>query len=194
MPVPVEIEETEIEGVLLIKTPIYGDHRGYFQECYARDSWADKGFRETFVQDNLSKSCKGTLRGMHYQLSSHGQGKLVRALEGSIYDVVIDLRRGSPTFGNWFGCELSAENGHALWVPIGFAHGFIALQDDTLVLYKVTTPWAPQAERSLNYKDPRVNIQWPIEPTAVSPKDEAAPFLDAAEYDFTWAPPIRKDI
>jgi dTDP-4-dehydrorhamnose 3,5-epimerase len=150
--------------------------------------FAAAGLRETFVQDNLSASRKGTLRGLHYQLASGGcgMGKLVRAVRGSIFDVAVDLRRGSPSFGKWVGQTLSAENGLALWVPIGFAHGFLSLEDDAVVLYTCTSTHAPEAERSLRYSDPDVGIRWPFPPTLMSPKDEAAPLLDAAEFDFTY--------
>jgi len=114
MPMPVEISTTEIEGVLVIKTGIFRDERGFFSETYSKNVWAEAGFNEDFVQDNLSKSAKGTLRGMHYQLAAHGMGKLVRAVTGAVFDVAVDLRRGSPTFGKWVGRELSAENGLSL--------------------------------------------------------------------------------
>lgn len=186
MPMPVEFESTEIDGVLVVKTGLFSDHRGFFSETYSRDVWAEKGFKETFVQDNLSKSAKGTLRGMHYQLAAHGMGKLVRVVQGAIFDVAVDLRRGSPTFGRWVGRELTGENHRALWVPVGFAHGFVALEEDTTVWYKCTGHHAPQSERSLNYNDAQVGIQWPVEPTVISTKDAAAPGLDAAEYDFEY--------
>lgn len=184
MSMPVEFRETEIPEVLEIETRQFGDERGFFTEAYSLPVWKEAGFDEVFVQDNLSQSRKGTLRGMHYQLAAHGMGKLVRAVTGSIFDVAVDLRKGSATFGKWAGRTLSAENGLSMWVPVGFAHGFIALEDDSLVLYKCTGSYAPQAERSLRYDDPTVSIDWPLEPTCVSPKDAEAPLLADAEYDF----------
>lgn len=186
VPVPVEFEPTELEGILLVKGRIFTDSRGYFTEVFSQEAWEQAGFRETFVQDNLSRSSKGTLRGMHYQLSSHGMGKLVRVVKGAVFDVAVDLRRGSPTFGRWFGCELNDRAGVSLYIPVGFAHGFLALEDDTLVLYKCTAAYAPQAERSLHYNDPQVAIRWPFQPTTVSRKDAAAPPLESAEYDFVY--------
>lgn len=186
MPMPVEITQTEIPDVLVVKTGIFSDHRGFFSESYSRNMWAKEGFNETFVQDNLSRSSKGVLRGMHYQLSAHGMGKLIRVVTGAVFDAAVDLRKGSPTFGKWVGRELSGANGLSLWVPAGFAHGFVALEDDTHVWYKCTGHHAPEAERALNYKDPDVGIAWPIEPSVISEKDAAAPMLAGAEYDFDY--------
>ena len=186
MPMSVEFSETEINGVLVVKSGIFHDERGFFTETHSQKMWSEGGFDEVFVQDNLSRSAKGTLRGMHYQLSTAGMGKLVRVVTGSIFDVAVDLRKGSPTFGKSVGRELSGENGLALWVPVGFAHGFVALEEDTYVWYKCTGVHAPDAERALNYKDPDVSIEWPIEPSIVSKKDAVAPALGEAEYDFVY--------
>jgi dTDP-4-dehydrorhamnose 3,5-epimerase len=144
------------------------------------------GLDVTFVQDNLSESKKGTLRGLHYQLEPKGMGKLVRVIRGAVFDVAVDIRRGSPWFGKWVGMTLTAENRLALWVPVGFAHGFLSLEDGTLVTYKCTTTHAPDAERAVNYADPAIGIAWPDEPTLVAPKDVAAPLLAAAEYNFEY--------
>jgi len=182
----VELTKTEIEDVLEVKTGQFDDDRGFFTETYSLPVWTNAGFEGTFVQDNLSKSSKGTLRGLHYQLSTHGMGKLVRVVSGAVFDVAVDLRRGSPSFGKWVGRTLSAENGIALWVPVGFAHGFVALEDDTLVWYKCTGSHAPEAERAVRYSDPNIGVEWPIEPTVVSQKDEDAPLLADAEYDFVY--------
>jgi dTDP-4-dehydrorhamnose 3,5-epimerase len=184
MPMPVHIESTEIEGVLIVKTGIFHDERGFFSESWSHGMWKDAGFEETFVQDNLSESAKGTLRGMHYQILPEGMGKLVRCVRGSIYDVAVDLRKGSPTFGQYVGRELSGENGLSLWVPVGFAHGFVALEDHAMVHYKCTGMHSPDCERSLSYKCPKVGIEWPLEPSIISGKDEDAPGLDEAEYNF----------
>ena len=186
MPMSVKFVETEIPDVLVAETGISRDRRGFFTETYSEKVWEEAGFKETFVQDNLSMSAKGVLRGMHYQVNPHGMGKLVRAVAGSVFDVAVDLRRGSPTFAKWVGRTLSGENGLALWVPVGFAHGFVALEDDTLVSYKCTCMHTPEAERSLSYKDPEVGIKWPLEPTIISDKDRKAPGLKDAEYYFTF--------
>jgi len=186
MPMSVKLTETEIPGVLVIETGIARDDRGFFTEIYSEKVWEEAGFKESFVQDNLSMSAKGTLRGMHYQLDPYGMGKLVRVVSGSVFDVAVDLRRGSPTFGKWVGRTLSEGNGLAMWVPIGFAHGFIALEDDALVLYKCTGMHTPDAERSLSYKDPEIGIEWPIEVTIVTKRDEEAPGLRDAEHNFVF--------
>jgi len=184
MPMPVAFKKTEIPDVLEVTTGRFDDDRGFFTETYALPTWSAGGFEGTFVQDNLSLSKKGTLRGMHYQLSDRGMGKLVRVVRGAIFDVAVDLRRGSPTFGKWVGRTLSGEGSMALWVPVGFAHGFVALEDDSYVWYKCTGAHAPEAERSLRYSDPSVGVEWPIEPTVISQKDADAPLLADADYDF----------
>jgi len=186
MPMPVKLIETDLPGVLLVETGCAADERGFFAETWSRQVWRDAGFGYEFVQDNLSLSERGVLRGMHYQLEPHPLGKLVRAVTGAIFDVGVDLRKGSPTFGKWAGYELSADNNLALWLPPGFAHGFLALQDDTRVFYKCTHIHTPEAERTLHYADPQVNVQWPIEPAIVSEKDAAAPMLESAEYNFVF--------
>jgi dTDP-4-dehydrorhamnose 3,5-epimerase len=186
MPMPVTFHTTEIPGVLVIETGVFRDQRGFFSESYNREVWAEKGFVETFVQDNISLSVKGTLRGMHYQLEPHGMGKLVRVVHGAVFDVAVDIRCGSPTYGQWVGRELSGSNGLSLWVPPGFAHGFVALGDNTLVAYKCSACHAPASERSLSYACPKVGIDWPLEPTVISDKDAAAPGLDEAETNFDW--------
>lgn len=183
---PVTIKPTEIESVLEVQTGLFKDERGFFSESYSKKMWHQAGFDEVFVQDNLSKSCRGTLRGMHYQLEPHGMGKLVRCVQGAVFDVAVDLRRDSPTYAKWVGRELSAQNNLSLWVPVGFAHGFVALEDESLVHYKCTEIHTPEAERALSYKDPTTAIEWPIEPTVVSQKDEDAPFLGDAEANFQF--------
>lgn len=183
---PVKITKTEIPDVLVVETGVVRDDRGFFSETYSSKMFEAAGFRETFLQDNLSESRRGTLRGLHYQLEPHGMGKLVRAIRGSVFDVAVDIRRGSPSFGKWVGQTLSAENRLAFWIPSGFAHGFIALEDESLVLYKCTTIHTPEAERAILYADPKIGIAWPLPPTLVAPKDAAAPPLDKAEYNFEY--------
>ena len=187
MPMPITITPTEIESVLEVRTGIFNDDRGFFSESYSKPMWAEAGFEHVFVQDNLSKSRRGTLRGMHYQLDPHGMGKLVRCVSGAVYDVAVDLRTGSPSYAKWVGRELSAENNLSLWVPVGFAHGFVALEDDSLVHYKCTEIHTPEAERAVSYRDPQIGIEWPLAPSVVSQKDEDAPMLSDAEANFEFA-------
>jgi dTDP-4-dehydrorhamnose 3,5-epimerase len=184
MPMPVKVHETEIPAIVVYETGFAGDSRGYFQETYSRKMLGDVGLVADFVQDNVSMSGKGTLRGLHYQIRPHETGKLVRALRGSIFDVAVDIRRGSPTFGKWVGRTLSEQNHLALWVPPGFAHGFQALEDDTLVLYKCTCIHTPEAERTVLFSDPAIGVEWPLPSPKVNARDGAAPPLATADYNF----------
>ena len=186
MPMPVQLRPTEIEAVLEVETMRIDDERGFFSESYSKVMWQKAGFEADFLQDNLSMSCRGTLRGMHYQIHPNPMGKLVRCVQGAVFDVAVDLRRGSPSYAQWVGRELSAENGLSLWIPHGFAHGFLALEDQSLVHYKCTEIHTPEAERALSYKDPTVGIEWPIAPSVVSGKDEEAPLLADAEANFEY--------
>jgi dTDP-4-dehydrorhamnose 3,5-epimerase len=186
MPMKVEFVATEIPDVLEVHGQVARDDRGFFTELHSQRAWSNAGFKVQFVQDNLSESRRGVLRGLHYQINPRAMSKLVRVLRGSIFDVAVDLRRGSPTFGRWVGRELSAANGAALWVPAGFGHGFLALEDSSLVLYKCTGFHAPETERSLNYADPQLGIEWPFLPTHLSQKDADAPMLAAADYNFDY--------
>lgn len=186
MPMPVTMRETEIDGVLEVVNTIFGDDRGFFSELYNRDVWAKAGFKRDFVQDNLSLSNKGVLRGLHYQLEPHGMGKLVRVLTGAIYDVAVDLRKGSPNFGKAVCRELTEDNRLALWIPAGFAHGFLALADNSLVLYSCTATHAPESERAIHWDDPDIAIAWPHPPAVISHKDAEAPLLKDAEYNFEY--------
>lgn len=186
MPMPVTLEATPIDGLLIVKTGVFGDERGYFSESHSTMMWHEAGFDETFVQDNLSKSAKGTLRGMHYQIEPAGMGKLVRCVHGAVFDVAVDLRQGSPTYGQWHGLELSGENHLSFWVPAGFAHGFVALENGSLVHYKCTAHHTPDCERALNYACPKVGIEWPITPTIITDKDANAPGLDDVDTNFVF--------
>lgn len=187
MPMPVKAQPTEIADVVVYETGIARDDRGYFQETYSLPMLAKVGLQATFTQDNVSKSRRGTLRGLHYQIDPHATGKLVRVVRGSIFDVAVDIRRGSPTFGKWVARTLTEENHLALWIPEGFAHGFQALEDETLVLYKCTVIHTPEAERAIHYADPAIGVPWPIDSPLVAPKDAAAPPLAAADYNFQFA-------
>jgi dTDP-4-dehydrorhamnose 3,5-epimerase len=179
--------ETCLPGVKVIEPTVFGDHRGWFMETYSDAKFIEAGLNFNFVQDNQSFSAaKGTLRGLHYQLNPKAQTKLVRCTRGSIFDVAVDIRKGSPTYGNWFGTELNAENKKQLLVPRGFAHGFITLTEDVEVQYKVDELYAPDCDRSILWNDPALGIQWPIEIIPVlSAKDEKAPLLEQADINFT---------
>jgi dTDP-4-dehydrorhamnose 3,5-epimerase len=155
------IIETALPGVLIIEPRVFGDARGFFMETWNAKAFAEAGIDLAFVQDNHSRSQKGVLRGLHFQ-NPGPQGKLVRVTNGAVFDVAVDLRAASPTFGQWVGVELSAENKRMFWVPEGFAHGFLTLADDTDFLYKCTAPYAPQSEFTLAWDDPAVGIEWPV--------------------------------
>lgn len=172
---------TTLPGVVLLELDVFGDHRGRFIETFRRDRYREFGIDLEFVQDNFSSSTKGILRGLHYQLHQP-QGKLVHVTRGEVFDVAVDIRRGSPTFGRWFGTTLSAENHRQMWVPPGFAHGFLVTSDQADFVYKVTANYAPADERGIAWNDPQLAIAWPIagEPT-LSKKDAAAPLFRDAE-------------
>ncbi len=180
-----DFEPTAIPEVVLIRPKVFGDARGYFLESWARRTFAAAGLDLAFVQDNHSHSARHTLRGLHYQIQQP-QGKLVRVVSGVVFDVAVDIRRRSRTFGRWVGVTLSAENHHMLWVPPGFAHGYLVLSDSADFLYKVTDFWAPEHERAIRWDDPALGIRWPLpaglQPT-LSAKDAAAlRFEDAEVY------------
>ncbi|MBL4896938.1 MAG: dTDP-4-dehydrorhamnose 3,5-epimerase [Erythrobacter sp.] len=156
------ITECDIPGPLIIEPKVFGDERGFFMESWNAARFAEEGLDIAFVQDNHSRSQKGVLRGMHFQ-NPGPQSKLVRVVSGAVFDVAVDLRRSSPTFGKWTGVELSAENKRMFWVPQGFAHGFLTLEDDTDFLYKCDAPYAPQNEHSLAWDDPEIGIDWPLD-------------------------------
>ena len=172
-----------LPDVLLFEPKVFGDDRGAFFETFNRDGFAAAtGLVRDFPQDNHSVSRRGVVRGMHFQAAPFAQGKLVRVVRGTVFDVAVDLRRGSPTFGRWVGEVLSAENRRQLWIPEGFAHGFQALEDDTHFLYKVTSLYNPASERSLLWNDPTIGIDWPLAAEAVlNGRDTAAPLLAAVE-------------
>ena len=165
--------KTPIEGLMIFEPRVFGDERGFFYESYNQRAMVAAGITAEFVQDNHSRSARGVLRGLHYQ-TQHTQGKLVRVISGSVYDVAVDLRKSSPTFGRWVGIELSADNKRMAWIPPGFAHGFVVTSDDAEFLYKTTDYWAPEFERSLLWDDPALGIIWPLtgEPT-IAAKDAA---------------------
>ncbi len=179
-----EVRRLELPDVLEIIPLKHGDSRGFFSEVWKASDMAEHGLPVEFIQDNHSFSAeRGVLRGLHYQLPPYAQDKLVRVTRGSVYDVAVDIRRGSPTFGRWVGLLLSAEKWNQIFVPKGFAHGFVTLEPNCEVLYKVTAPYAPQHDRSLHFADPAIGIAWPVpaETLTLSEKDREAPDLAAIE-------------
>lgn len=174
-----KISKTAIAGPLIIEPQVFGDERGFFMETWNAEAFARAGLDLVFVQDNHSRSQRGVLRGLHFQ-NPGPQGKLVRVTSGAVFDVAVDLRRSSPTFGQWVGIELSAENRRMFWIPEGFAHGFLTLADNTDFLYKCTAPYAPQAEHTLAWDDPALGIGWPLDGLApiISEKDRRGMRLD----------------
>ena len=186
-----QVVDTGLPGVVLIEPRVHGDSRGFFLETFHVDRYAAAGVAGPFVQDNWSRSVRGTLRGLHFQ-EPQAQGKLVQVVAGAVYDVAVDVRRGSPTFGRWVGYELSAENKRQLWVPPGFAHGFVVLSDVADFFYKCTALYRPEAERAVIWNDPDLAIAWPIAEPLLSTKDAAAPRLaDAPVLPSYDAPPAR---
>ena len=178
-----KVTPTAIPDVLLIEPRVFGDDRGFFLESWNRRAFAEAGLALDFVQDNHSRSRRGVLRGLHYQIE-HAQGKLVRAISGEVFDVAVDLRRSSPTFGRAVGVALSAANKRMLWVPPGFAHGFLVVSEEADFLYKTTDYWYPEHERTLLWNDAALRIDWPLSgPPLLAPKDAAGrPLADADAY------------
>jgi dTDP-4-dehydrorhamnose 3,5-epimerase len=181
----VKVERTAIEGVLVLEPKVFGDARGFFFESYNRRAFLDAtGLDVEFVQDNHSRSARNVLRGLHYQVRQP-QGKLVRVIAGEIYDVAVDLRRSSPTFGRWEGIRLDSESKRMLWIPAGFAHGFVVKSDVAEVLYKATDYYAPEHEKTLLWSDPALGIAWPLsgEPILADKDRRGAPLASAETYD-----------
>jgi dTDP-4-dehydrorhamnose 3,5-epimerase len=179
-----QVTPTALAGVLVFEPKVFGDERGFFFESFNQRAFdAAVGHHVAFVQDNHSRSARGVLRGLHYQLDPHAQGKLVRVAQGSAFDVAVDVRRGSPTFGRWVGVTLDAQSQRQLWIPRGFAHGFVALEDDTHFLYKTTDYYAKDCERAIIWNDPAIGIVWPDLGMAplLAAKDAAAPELAQAD-------------
>ncbi|QHJ70554.1 dTDP-4-dehydrorhamnose 3,5-epimerase [Planococcus halotolerans] len=178
--------ETTLKGVYIIEPSVHGDHRGWFMETYSNKEFENAGFDLNFVQDNQSFSAeKGTLRGLHYQMNPKAQTKLIRCTKGAIFDVAVDIRKGSQTFGEWFGIELSGENKKQLLVPKGFAHGFMTITEEAEVQYKVDELFSPENDSGIIWNDPEIGIKWPIDIQPIlSQKDEKAPLLKEANNNF----------
>jgi dTDP-4-dehydrorhamnose 3,5-epimerase len=181
-----DIIETSIPDLLIIEPKVFGDERGFFMESWNRQAFADAGLDLDFVQDNHSRSQQGILRGLHYQ-TRHSQGKLVRVTRGSVYDVAVDLRKSSPTFGQWLGIDISESNHRMLWIPPGFAHGFYVTSPTADFLYKCTDIYAPQYERTIRWDDATLGIEWPLvdgQPPMLSGKDaEGVAFTEAEVFE-----------
>ena len=176
-----QVESTGLEGVFLVKPTVHGDDRGFFMETYHADKFAELGLPTEFVQDNHSRSSKGILRGLHFQFPSW-QGKLIRVIQGEVFDVAVDVRRESADFGKWYGTYLSEENKHQLYVPEGFAHGFCVTSDVADVVYKCTSVYNPSEDFSLSWNDPQIGISWPIDDPILSAKDHNAMSLDDLDF------------
>ena len=183
---PFTFKKLNIPEVILVEAKAFSDDRGFFMESYQESNFVENGINVKFVQDNFSHSTKGVLRGLHYQKDPKSQAKLVTALRGEIFDVGVDMRKGSPTYGNWVGEILSEQNHRLLYVPEGFAHGFLVLSDEADVLYKVNEEYSPENERGIIWNDPEVNIKWPMEKPIVKDIDSQQPLFKNADNDFSY--------
>lgn len=172
-----EIVETGIPDLLIVKPVVFEDHRGYFFESYNKEKFLQKGIDQNFVQDNESKSAKNVLRGLHFQKPPFAQGKLVRVMKGAVLDVAVDIRKSSPTYGKWASIVLSESNKWMYWIPPGFAHGFVTLEDDTVFFYKCTNVYNKASEGSIRWNDPDLNIDWGVSNPVLSDKDREAPLF-----------------
>ena len=179
-----ELVKTSIDGLLIIRPDVFKDERGYFFESYNKERFAKAGLNMDFVQDNESKSDKGVLRGLHFQKPPYAQGKLVRVIKGSVMDVAVDLRKDSPTYGKWESVVLTEENKLQFWIPEGFAHGFVALEDNTIFNYKCTNVYNKESEGSILWNDPDININWNIDNPILSEKDKISPLFKNFESPF----------
>jgi len=183
---PFKFRRLKISEVILIEPEIFKDGRGFFIETYKYSDFAQVGIKEHFVQDNYSRSIRGVLRGLHFQKNPHAQGKIVQCIKGKIFDVAVDMRKGSPTFGHWVSVELSEHNNLMLYVPPAFAHGFIVLSEEADIIYKCTREYAPEDDRGIVWNDPAINIQWPIKDPILSEKDKRHPALKDSDSNFTY--------
>lgn len=177
-------EPLAIRDVVVVRPDRYLDDRGFFKELYREDAFRAGGISAVFVQDNVTRSVQGVLRGLHYQLPPAPQGKLIGVIRGAIFDVAVDLRSGGPTYGKWVGRTLDVDRGEMLWIPPGFAHGYCVLSETADVLYKVTDTYHPELNRGIRWDDPTIGIQWPVEDPILSQADQAQPSLERAENTF----------
>lgn len=181
---PFRFQPLEIPDVIMIEPRVFGDTRGFFMETYKKSDFAAYGIAEEFVQGNYSRSVRGTLRGLHYQRPPRAQGKLVMALRGEVFDVAVDIRKNSPTYGRWVSVILSEQNHRMLYIPVGFAHGFCVLSEEADFFYLVTAEYAPELDAGIIWNDPTLAIDWPVEKPLLSPKDALLPRLAEIEVDF----------
>lgn len=183
---PLTFSPLAIPDIILVTPQTIGDSRGWFRETYKLNAYAEAGIPATFVQDNASHSARGVLRGLHFQREPHAQGKLVSVLHGEVFDVAVDLRVGSPTYGAWVGETLSADNGCQLWIPAGFAHGFCVTSETATLSYKVNAPYAAEYDGGVRWNDPAIGIAWPVTDPVLSAKDEVQPMLAECDHGFTY--------
>jgi dTDP-4-dehydrorhamnose 3,5-epimerase len=176
-PMPFTFDNTDLPGVIRITPKVFRDARGFFLESYKESEFSAKGITEKFVQDNHSFSTRGVLRGLHFQKNPKAQGKLVRVIQGAIWDVAVDIRSHSATYLKWMACELNDSNHHMLYIPTGFAHGFLTLSDDAHVIYKCTAEYDPACDSGIRYDDPEIGISWPLNNVIVSDKDKILPYI-----------------
>ncbi|OGI22706.1 MAG: dTDP-4-dehydrorhamnose 3,5-epimerase [Candidatus Melainabacteria bacterium RIFOXYA12_FULL_32_12] len=183
---PLEFKKLDIPEVILIKPKVFSDSRGFFAETYKYSEFRKNGIPQIFVQNNHSKSSKGVLRGLHYQKNPKAQAKLVKCIRGEIFDVAIDIRKGSPSFGKWVGVILSEDNKEMLFIPEGFAHGFLVLSDDAEIIYSVTEEYSPENDRGIRWDDPEIGINWQIDNFIISEKDLKQPLLKDIDNNFVY--------
>jgi dTDP-4-dehydrorhamnose 3,5-epimerase len=183
---PFHFQRLKIPDVILVEPRAVEDQRGFFIELYKRSEFTANGIPDEFVQHNRSHSVRGTLRGLHYQNPPQAQAKLAMALKGEVFDVAVDIRKGSPTYGHWVGTVLSDRNFHMLYIPVGFAHGFCVLSEEADLAYKVTAEYAPELERGILWDDPAIGIEWPIAEPLLSSRDIHLPLLQDADIDFVY--------
>jgi len=181
---PFQFKRLEIPDLILIETRVFDDDRGYFLEAYKSSDFHTDGINDVFVQDNSSHSIRGTLRGLHYQNHPWAQAKIIRAIRGEIFDVAVDIRKDSPTYGRWVSMMLSDKNHRMLYIPVGFAHGFYVVSDEADIDYKTSAEYCPEAEGGILWSDPELNIFWPTPSPTVSPKDALLPLLREADHNF----------
>jgi dTDP-4-dehydrorhamnose 3,5-epimerase len=183
---PFKFKPLEIPDLILIEPKVFGDRRGFFMEIFKLSEFRANGIKGDFLQDNMSKSQKGVLRGLHYQLSPKAQGKLVMTIKGAVFDVAVDIRKDSPYYGRWVAKELTEDNRLMFWIPPGFAHGFLTLSDYAEIIYKTTAEYAPEYERGIIWNDPSIGIEWPSSGPILSERDKSLPALGDAEINFSY--------
>jgi dTDP-4-dehydrorhamnose 3,5-epimerase len=183
---PFKFQTLEIPEIILIEPRVFGDDRGFFLEMYKHGDFTENGIPIAFVQTNHSHSMQGVLRGLHYQKEPLAQAKLITTVQGAIFDVAVDIRKGSPTYGKWVGSVLSSDNHHLLYIPPGFAHGFCVLSEEADIIYQVTAAYSPEHDRGILWNDPEIGVDWTIEAPLLSPKDARQPLLRDADNNFLF--------